>query len=124
MYNQESSQQEIYEQSVRPLIDASLSGYNTTVLAYGQTGSGKTYTMGSSSWSALTDRELGVMPRAFRQIFDAKMARETPSGAAQIFLKVKYCAPIRRCKATVLMVVLGVGVGVGVARTCVARRRI
>ena len=40
-----STQESIYEQCVRPLVEASLAGYNATVLAYGQTGSGKTYTM-------------------------------------------------------------------------------
>ncbi len=30
---------------ITQLLDASLDGYNSTVLAYGQTGSGKTFTM-------------------------------------------------------------------------------
>lgn len=30
---------------VPQLLEAALSGYNTTIFAYGQTGSGKTYTM-------------------------------------------------------------------------------
>ena len=71
-------------------MEASLSGYNSTVLAYGQTGSGKTYTMGSSSWSALSDKELGVLPRAFRQIFDAKNAREAAGGGSQMVLKASF----------------------------------
>eukprot|EP00277_Geminigera_cryophila_P000953 CAMPEP_0179413612 /NCGR_PEP_ID=MMETSP0799-20121207/5196_1 /TAXON_ID=46947 /ORGANISM="Geminigera cryophila, Strain CCMP2564" /LENGTH=98 /DNA_ID=CAMNT_0021186105 /DNA_START=123 /DNA_END=415 /DNA_ORIENTATION=+ len=48
LYDQASSQEDIYKESVRPLVEAALSGYNATVFAYGQTGSGKTYTMGSA----------------------------------------------------------------------------
>lgn len=40
-----SSQQEIYNAVVSPLIPEVISGYNCTVFAYGQTGTGKTYTM-------------------------------------------------------------------------------
>lgn len=39
------TQQEIYDETVRPLVNAVLSGFNGTIFAYGQTGTGKTYTM-------------------------------------------------------------------------------
>ena len=35
---QTSTQEEIYEKSVSPLVEAALAGYNATVFAYGQTG--------------------------------------------------------------------------------------
>eukprot|EP00961_Rhodomonas_salina_P289117 3907051-Rhodomonas_salina.2 len=35
---QNCTQQEIYDQSVRPLVDAAIAGYNATIFAYGQTG--------------------------------------------------------------------------------------
>ena len=41
----ESSQEEVFDQIVRPIIPQFLNGYNCTVFTYGQTGSGKTYTM-------------------------------------------------------------------------------
>lgn len=40
-----SSQQEVYNSIVSPLIPEVIGGYNCTVFAYGQTGTGKTYTM-------------------------------------------------------------------------------
>ncbi len=35
---QASTQEDIYEKSVSPLVEAALAGYNATVFAYGQTG--------------------------------------------------------------------------------------
>ncbi|RNF13774.1 putative kinesin [Trypanosoma conorhini] len=45
IFDQESTQLEVYEEAVVDLVDAALSGVNVTILAYGQTGSGKTYTV-------------------------------------------------------------------------------
>ena len=36
-------QADIFDAAVRPIVDASMCGYNGTVFAYGQTGAGKTY---------------------------------------------------------------------------------
>ena len=45
VYGPKSSQEDVYEEAVKPLVEATLDGYNSTVFAYGQTGSGKTFTM-------------------------------------------------------------------------------
>ena len=45
VFDQESSQQDIYNVAARPILDSVLKGYNGTIMAYGQTASGKTYTM-------------------------------------------------------------------------------
>jgi len=45
VFNVNSTQEEVYEFSARPVIESVLEGFNGTVLAYGQTSSGKTYTM-------------------------------------------------------------------------------
>ena len=47
VYGPDSQQSDVYDEAVRPLVEATLDGYNSTVFAYGQTGSGKTYTMGT-----------------------------------------------------------------------------
>lgn len=46
VFGPESSQMELYVDTVRPIVEKVLEGYNGTVLAYGQTGTGKTYTVG------------------------------------------------------------------------------
>lgn len=44
-FGPESTQTEVYQYVVHPLIEEVLAGYNCTVFAYGQTGTGKTHTM-------------------------------------------------------------------------------
>lgn len=44
-FGPETSQADVYQSVVAPLIEEVLAGYNCTVFAYGQTGSGKTHTM-------------------------------------------------------------------------------
>ncbi|MEE6499070.1 hypothetical protein FKM82_003302 [Ascaphus truei] len=45
VYGEHSSQQEVYEDTTKIVLDGVLNGYNCTVLAYGATGAGKTHTM-------------------------------------------------------------------------------
>lgn len=58
-----STQQNIYDEIVRPLVSSVLEGFNGCVFAYGQTGTGKTYTMEG------TKIDPGIIPRAFDQIW-------------------------------------------------------
>eukprot|EP00800_Vazella_pourtalesii_P010399 TRINITY_DN256_c0_g1_i3.p1 TRINITY_DN256_c0_g1~~TRINITY_DN256_c0_g1_i3.p1 ORF type:complete len:888 (+),score=193.82 TRINITY_DN256_c0_g1_i3:101-2764(+) len=60
-----------YDRCVRSLVSGLFEGFNATVLAYGQTGSGKTYSMGTSGrMTEIPEENLGVVPRAARQIFE------------------------------------------------------
>ncbi|GET92722.1 kinesin, putative [Leishmania tarentolae] len=45
VFDQESTQLEVYEDAVVDMVDAALVGVNVTLLAYGQTGSGKTFSV-------------------------------------------------------------------------------
>lgn len=96
VYGETSSQKDVYNGAVRPLVNSVMRGFNASVLAYGQTSSGKTHTMmgeidlGSdrinvtdsgrsnenrkenvhNDTSAMTTHELhGVIPRAIQDIF-------------------------------------------------------
>ncbi|XP_049914744.1 kinesin-like protein KIF3C [Epinephelus moara] len=66
VYDANSKQRDLYDESVRPLIDSVLAGFNGTIFAYGQTGTGKTYTM-QGAW--LDPERRGVIPNAFDHIF-------------------------------------------------------
>ncbi|CAO0794337.1 unnamed protein product [Mucor circinelloides] len=66
-FGSNTRQQEIFEYSIKSIVDDVVAGYNGTVFAYGQTGSGKTYTMMGSS---IDDPEnKGIIPRIIEQIF-------------------------------------------------------
>ena len=63
VFDENSSQSEVYKYTSYNLIDQILEGYNATVLAYGATGTGKTYTMlGNSS-------NFGIMIRVIKDLF-------------------------------------------------------
>ncbi|XP_044761905.1 kinesin-like protein Klp68D [Coccinella septempunctata] len=66
VYDWHSTQQSLYDETVRPLVSSVLEGYNGCVFAYGQTGTGKTYTMEGTK--EVEDGQ-GVIPRAFEQIW-------------------------------------------------------
>ncbi len=55
----------VYEATTSKIVSNVLSGFNGTVFAYGQTSSGKTHTMHGCK------EELGVIPLAVRDVFDA-----------------------------------------------------
>jgi len=62
-----STQEEVFEATVKPMISDVMRGFESTVFAYGQTGTGKTHTMEGS----LSSPELyGVIPRSAQAIFE------------------------------------------------------
>jgi len=62
-----STQEEVFEATVKPVIMDVMRGFESTVFAYGQTGTGKTHTMEGS----LSSPELyGVIPRSAQAIFE------------------------------------------------------
>jgi hypothetical protein len=85
-YGKESSQADMFNRSIVPLVNSCLEGYNATCLAYGQTGSGKTHTiLGQTDQSDHTvppeedQSEAGVIPRALRSLFRALAKKKEES---------------------------------------------
>eukprot|EP01147_Barroeca_monosierra_P005546 gene5546-172_t len=66
VYGMSSLQENIYNTSALPIVDAVLEGFNGTIFAYGQTGTGKTFTMNGENSPELK----GIIPRSFEHIFD------------------------------------------------------
>uniref|UniRef100_A0A3Q0KEE7 Kinesin-like protein n=1 Tax=Schistosoma mansoni TaxID=6183 RepID=A0A3Q0KEE7_SCHMA len=67
VYDENSKQKDLYDETFRDLINSVLDGFNGTIFAYGQTGTGKTFTVQGLQ----DDPELrGVMPNSFVHIFD------------------------------------------------------
>ncbi|CAD6193593.1 unnamed protein product [Caenorhabditis auriculariae] len=67
IYDEKSTQVELYDEVFRDLVDSVLSGYNATIFAYGQTGTGKTHTM---EGKCDLDEQRGVIYRCIDHIFD------------------------------------------------------
>lgn len=65
IFEKNSTQEDIYNEVVKPLVSKVKDGYNCTIFAYGQTGTGKTYTMGTNS----TEKSPGIIPRALEDFF-------------------------------------------------------
>lgn len=67
VYDWNSRQIDLYDETVQPLVNAVLEGFNCTVFAYGQTGTGKTFTM-----EGIRDdpEKRGIIPNAFDHIFN------------------------------------------------------
>lgn len=66
VFDSDSKQLDIYNETARPIVDKVLSGFNGTIFAYGQTGTGKTFTMeGVNNVPELK----GIIPNSFAHIF-------------------------------------------------------
>lgn len=52
VYNENSTQEFVYENTAKNAVLSVLEGYNATILAYGQTGTGKTHTMEGFKYNA------------------------------------------------------------------------
>ncbi|XP_066916698.1 kinesin-II 95 kDa subunit-like [Clytia hemisphaerica] len=66
VYDWNSKQRDLYDETFSELVESVLNGYNGTIFAYGQTGTGKTFTM-EGVRSDPTMR--GVIPNSFDHIF-------------------------------------------------------
>ncbi|KAJ2729575.1 hypothetical protein H4R23_003459, partial [Coemansia sp. Cherry 401B] len=65
VFSPEVAQEQVYDESIKPLVSQFLQGYNATILAYG----GKTFSMGTGPSSADTESQ-GVVPRAISEIWN------------------------------------------------------
>ncbi|KAG7227843.1 hypothetical protein INR49_013637 [Caranx melampygus] len=72
-HGEQTTQQEVFLASVKPILPHILNGQNASVFAYGPTGAGKTHTMLGSS------EQPGVIPRAVREVFKLVKAKDDDS---------------------------------------------
>lgn len=89
VFGPESTQLDVYNAVIRPLLKEVLAGYSCTVFAYGQTGTGKTYTMEGSRvenpglhWQS--DTSVGMIPRCLSHLFDELQLLESQQYVVKI----------------------------------------
>lgn len=73
-HGEQTTQQDVFLSSVKPILPHILNGQNASVFAYGPTGAGKTHTMMGSS------DQPGVIPRAVRAVFSMVKAKDEAEG--------------------------------------------
>ena len=85
VYDDDSTQKEVYEDTAYPLLTSVFDGYNGTIFAYGQTGCGKTFTMEGVRGVA----ELrGIIPTTFAQVFALMSSNAGPG--KQFLVRASY----------------------------------
>lgn len=84
VYDQDSTQQTIFDAEIAPTIKHLFNGFDVTIFAYGSTGTGKTYTMRGGK--ALADR--GMIPRMLSGIF--RRAKKLDKGGNEVQVSMSY----------------------------------
>ncbi|KAJ5778738.1 hypothetical protein N7520_001984 [Penicillium odoratum] len=71
VFSPAADQTVVFEETVTPIINEMLAGFNCTIFAYGQTGTGKTYTMSGDMTDTLgiLSDDAGIIPRTLYSLF-------------------------------------------------------
>ena len=80
-----AQQKNIYDLTAAPIVESVMEGFNGTIFCYGQTGAGKTHTM---EGQPDPPEEWGIMPNAFKHIFDDVAANDDAS--KQFLVRASY----------------------------------
>ncbi|CAN0187519.1 unnamed protein product, partial [Discosporangium mesarthrocarpum] len=78
VFGPDATQSDVFEM-VKPLVDATVDGYTTTVFGYGSTGAGKTHTISG------VEGDPGILPLSVELLFD-RLATDAASGSDKAFM--------------------------------------
>ncbi|KAL4507004.1 hypothetical protein ABPG72_001425 [Tetrahymena utriculariae] len=87
VYDQDSTQEEVYENTAKQSVMNVLQGFNATIMAYGQTGTGKTFTMEGFKYNSM-DPQRGIIPRSIEEIF--KYIENCSNESTQFMVRASY----------------------------------
>ncbi|KAL7943095.1 P-loop containing nucleoside triphosphate hydrolase protein [Trichoderma barbatum] len=90
VFSPAADQSMVFDDTVKPILEEMLAGYNCTIFAYGQTGTGKTYTMSgdmSDTLGMLSD-EAGIIPRVLQQLFNKLEVEDSDSCVKCSFIEL------------------------------------
>ncbi|KAF9381314.1 Kinesin-like protein kif15 [Podila verticillata] len=87
-----TTQEQVFNDVGRSIVEQCVRGYNGTIFAYGQTGSGKTYTMqGPTSIMSVGNHPLrGIIPRCLEYLFELIATEERMDSSVKYLCKASY----------------------------------
>ncbi|KAF9331867.1 Kinesin-like protein kif15 [Podila minutissima] len=87
-----TTQEQVFNDVGRSIVEQCVRGYNGTIFAYGQTGSGKTYTMqGPTSIISVGNHPLrGIIPRCLEYLFELIATEEQMDSSVKYLCKASY----------------------------------
>ncbi|KAF9164318.1 Kinesin-like protein kif15 [Actinomortierella ambigua] len=90
-----TTQEQVFNDVGKRIVEQCVQGYNGTIFAYGQTGSGKTYTMqGPTPRPCVTDRQSfdlrGIIPRCLEYLFELISKEELLNPSVKYLCKASY----------------------------------
>ncbi|KAG0229051.1 Kinesin-like protein kif15 [Actinomortierella wolfii] len=90
-----TTQEQVFNDVGKRIVEQCVQGYNGTIFAYGQTGSGKTYTMqGPTPRPCVSDRNLfeqrGIIPRCLEYLFELISKEEMLNSSVKYLCKASY----------------------------------
>uniref|UniRef100_A0A3B3E1H5 Kinesin family member 27 n=1 Tax=Oryzias melastigma TaxID=30732 RepID=A0A3B3E1H5_ORYME len=84
-----SSQDEVFESCVQPLVESCVQGFNATVFCYGQTGSGKTFTLGGGQQGEPYE-DGGIVDRVVQEVFRLLQEKKKNNEGLDTRVRVSY----------------------------------
>ncbi|KAI8358790.1 hypothetical protein B0O80DRAFT_441452 [Mortierella sp. GBAus27b] len=89
---EQTTQEQVFNDVGKTIVEQCIKGYNGTIFAYGQTGSGKTYTMqGPSDMAIISDhKERGIIPRCFEYLFKLIEQQEQLDSTVKYLCRASY----------------------------------
>lgn len=84
LFDDDATQQDVYENTTKPLLDSILDGFNATVFAYGATGCGKTHTILG------TPQDPGVIFLTLKELYERidRLSSERIFDVSVLFLEI------------------------------------
>ncbi|CAG8437150.1 4216_t:CDS:2 [Diversispora eburnea] len=90
VFPSDSSQEEVFDECAKPLLQKLIEGYNVTILAYGQTGSGKTHSMGTNLEDTVSPEHKGMVPRTIETLFQELASRREKNPQCEFEVLVSF----------------------------------
>ncbi|KAF9583729.1 Kinesin-like protein kif15, partial [Lunasporangiospora selenospora] len=90
--SEDITQERVFNDVGKSIVEQCVKGYNGTIFAYGQTGSGKTYTMqGPTNMTDIANHtERGIIPRCLEYLFSLIATEEEKISSVKYLCKASY----------------------------------